>query len=41
VAPGFLRAATDMLRSLSERATLVKLGEGEMRQLKLPLVRRE
>jgi hypothetical protein len=39
--PGFLRAATDVLRSLSERATLVKLGEGETLQLKLPLVRRE
>ena len=39
--PGFLRAAPDVLRSLSERATLVKLGDWETLQAKIPLVRRE
>jgi Carboxypeptidase regulatory-like domain len=39
--PGFLRAAPEVLRSLSERATPVTLGEGETLQVKIPLVRRE
>jgi hypothetical protein len=39
--PGFLRAAADVLRPLSERATLVTLVDGGVKQVKLPLVRRE
>jgi hypothetical protein len=39
--PGFLRAAADVLRPLSERATLVTLVDGDVKQVKLPLVRRE
>ncbi len=38
---GFLHAVPDLLRSLSIRATLVKLGDGETLQVKIPLVRRE
>ena len=33
--PGFLRAAPDVLRSLSERATVVKVGDGETHQVKI------
>ena len=38
---GFLQGIPDVLRSLSERATLVRLADGEVRQVTLPLVRRE
>ena len=39
--PGFLRAVPDVLRSLSERATLIRLGDGERLQVKIPLVRQQ
>ena len=39
--PSFLRAIPDALRSLSERAALVKLGDGETLQVKIPLVRQK
>lgn len=38
---GFLQAAPDVLRSLSARAALVTLGDGETVTVKLPLARRE
>jgi hypothetical protein len=38
---GFLRAVPDVLRSLSLRATLVTLRDGETQQVRLPLARRE
>jgi protocatechuate 3,4-dioxygenase beta subunit len=38
---GFLQAVPDLLRSLSSRATLVTLGDGEAQQVVIPLVRRE
>ena len=39
--PGFVRAVPEVLRSLSERATLVRLGDGERLQVKIPLVRQQ
>ena len=39
--PGFMRAVPQVLRSLADRATTIRLGEGETQQVKVPLARRQ